>query len=101
MEMKRVNTTSPNTPLPASAPLTQKPKPEPNAPQFMQALAEAVETVTTRTLPSEPGTLSRRVEPRSHPDLVSLNPVQTRYVPASAALEKVGSSRILPSVAGE
>jgi len=100
MEMNRLNTTSPKTPLQASAPLTQKPKPEPNAPQFMQALAEAVETVTSKTLPSEPGTLSRLVKPRSHLDLVSLNPVQTRYVPASAALEKVGNSRLVPFVAG-
>lgn len=29
-----------------------------------------------------------------------LNPVQTYYVPASAALEKVGSFRLLPFVAG-
>lgn len=100
MEMNRLHTTSPKTPLPASAPLTQKPKPEPNAPKFMQALAEAVETVTTKTLPSESGKLSRLVKPRSHLDLVSLNPVQTRYVPASAALEKVGSSRLVPFVAG-
>lgn len=100
MEMNRLNTTSPKTPLPASAPLTQKPKPEPNAPKFMQALAEAVETVTSKTLPSESGTLSRLVKPRSHLDLVSLNPVQTSYVPASAALEKVGSSRLVPFVAG-
>jgi hypothetical protein len=101
MEMNRINATSPKTPPPASAPLTQKPKPEPNAPKFMQALAEAVDTVTSKTLPSEPGALSRLVKPRSHLDLISLNPVQTRYVPASAALEKVGSSRILPFVAGE
>jgi hypothetical protein len=66
----------------------------------MQALAEAVETVTSKTLPSESGTLSRLVKPRSHLDLVSLTPVQTSYVPASAALEKVGSSRLVPFVAG-
>jgi hypothetical protein len=72
----------------------------PNAPQFMQALAEAVETATSKTLQSEPGAMSRLVKPRSHLDLVSLIPVQTGYVPASAALEKVGSSRLVPFVAG-
>ena len=100
METNRINATSAKLPLPASALLTRTPKPEPNAPQFMQALAEAVETATSKTLPSEPGALSRLVKPRSHLDPVSLNPVQTGYVPASAALEKVGSSRLVPFVAG-
>ncbi|MGH8419060.1 MAG: hypothetical protein ACRER8_17520 [Pseudomonas sp.] len=77
----------------------QKPKSEPNAPQFMQALAEAVETATSKTLRAEPANLARQVKPRCHLNLVSFNPVQTHYTPEAAALERVSKSRIVPFTA--
>ncbi|MFY1665049.1 hypothetical protein [Pseudomonas sp. Pseu.R1] len=92
MEMNRVDASNP----PQSVLLKPKPKPEPNAPKFMQALAEAVETATSKTLKAEPANLARQVKPRCHLDLISLNLVQTSYVPEAAALERVGRSRILP-----
>jgi len=96
MESNRVNPSN----LPTSTLLKQKPKPEPNAPKFMQALADAVENVSSRTIQPEPASLSRQVKPRSHLELVSLNPVQTHYIPQASALEKVGKSRIVPFVTG-
>jgi len=96
METNRVNA----SPQPQSSLLKQKSKPEPNAPKFMQALAEAVETATSKTLKAEPANLARQVKPRCHLDLVSLNPVQTSYIPEAAALESVGSSRILSMTVG-
>lgn len=92
MEMNRINASLTAQPTL----LKPKPQPEPNAPKFMQALAEAVETVTSKTLKAEPAHLARQVKSRSHLDLVSLNPVQTSYVPQAAALERIGASRILP-----
>ncbi|WP_342654488.1 hypothetical protein [Pseudomonas sp. F3-2] len=83
-----------------SAPLKAKPKPEPNAPKFMQALAQAVERVTSKTLIAEPAALTRHIKPRCHLNLVSLNPVQTHYAPEAAALERVGASRVVPFPAG-
>jgi len=100
METNRINAATPNTSLPISTLLPQKPKTEPNAPKFLQALAEAVDAVTSKTVSAEPAVISRHLRPRSHLDLVSLNPVQTRYVPEAAALESVGKSRILPSTVG-
>jgi len=96
MESNRVNPSNP----PTSTLLKQKPKHEPNAPKFMQALADAVEKVSSRTFQPEPASLSRQVKPRSHLELVSLNPVQTSYTPQAAALEKIGQSRIVPFVTG-
>jgi len=96
METNRVNASNP----PVSALLKTKPKPEPNAPKFMQALAEAVETATSQTLKAEPANLARQVKPRCHLNLVSLNPVHTHYTPEAAALERVGKSRILPFTVG-
>lgn len=95
MEMNRVDTSNP----PQFVLLKPKPQPEPNAPKFLQALAEAVETVTSTTLKAEPANLARQIKPRCHLDLVSLNPVQTSYVSEAAALERVGRSRILPLTA--
>lgn len=92
METNRVNASNP----PVSALLKTKPKPEPNAPRFMQTLAEAVDTVTSKALKAEPANLAKQVKPRCHLNLVSLNPVQTHYTPEAAALERVGKSRILP-----
>lgn len=100
MEPIRATASNQNSSLPASSLLPQKPKTDPNAPTFMQALAEAVETVVSKTLPAEPATLARQVKPRSHLDLVSLNPVQTHYIPEAAALEKIGKSRMLPFSVG-
>lgn len=80
--------------------LPQKAKRDPNAPAFMQALADAVKTATSNTSPAEPATLARPLKPRSHLNLVSLNPVQTHYTPEAAALEKIGSSRIVPFTVG-
>jgi hypothetical protein len=96
METNRVNASS----QPVSALLKTKPKPEPNAPKFMQALAEAVETATSKTLKAEPANLARQVKARCHLNLVSLNPVQTHYAPEAAALERAGQSRIVPFVLG-
>ena len=96
MESNRVTASS----SPISTLLTQKPKPEPNAPKFMQALADAVEKISSKTLQSEPASLARQVRPRSHLELVSLNPVQTSYIPQAAAMEKIGQSRIVPFVTG-
>jgi hypothetical protein len=96
METHRINAATSNTSLPTSTLLPQTPKTEPTAPKFMHALTEAIETVTSKTLHSEPASLSRLVKSRSHLDLVSLNPIQTSYVPEAAALERVGKSRILP-----
>jgi hypothetical protein len=96
MESNRINPSN----VSASTLLKPQPKPEPNAPKFLQALADAVENPPPRTLKAEPANLSRLVRPRSHLDLVSLNPVQTSYIPEAAALEKVGKSRIVPFVAG-
>ncbi|WP_296179378.1 hypothetical protein [Pseudomonas sp. UBA1879] len=80
--------------------LPQKPKRDLNAPAFMQALTDAVKTVTSKTSPAEPATLAPPVRPRSHLNLISLNPIQTHYTPEAAALEKVGSSRIVPFTVG-
>jgi hypothetical protein len=96
MESNRINPSN----VPASTLLKPKSKPEPNAPKFLQALADAVENPPSRTLKAEPANLSRLVRPRSHLELVSLNPVQTSYIPEAAVLEKVGKSRIVPFVTG-
>lgn len=100
METNRINAATPNTSRPTSTLLPHKPKIEPNAPEFLQALAEAVDAATSKTVSAEPAIISRHLRPRSHLDLVTLNPVQTTYVPEPAALERIGKSRILPSTAG-
>lgn len=92
MESKRITAAT----QPLSSLLPQKSRPEPNAPKFMQALAQEIETTISKTLAAEPATLARQVRPRSHLDLVSLNPLQTYYVPEASALERVGESRMLP-----
>lgn len=96
MESNRINAS--NQILPSL--LSQKSKTESSAPKFMQALAEAVETVTPKILTAEPSTLVKQVKPRAHLDLTSLNPVQTSYVPEPAALERIGKSRIVPFAVG-
>jgi hypothetical protein len=97
MESNRINATNNAS---ASFLMEKKAKPEPNAPQFMQHLAEAVESTRSKTIQSEPATLARLVKPRSPIELTSRNPVQTSYIPAPASLEKVGQSRIVPFVVG-
>lgn len=100
MEMNRASAVNPKTEAPTSALLSQKTKAEPNAPKFIQALAEAVEAVTSKTIPSESAIPARQTKPRSHLDLVSLNPIQTSFIPQAAALERVGNSRVLPFALG-
>lgn len=80
MESKRITAAT----QPLSSLLPQKSRPEPNAPKFMQALAQEIESTTSKTLAAEPATLARQVKPRSHLDLVSLNPLQTYYVPEAS-----------------
>jgi hypothetical protein len=96
METSRLNPSNHTQP----SLLPQKNKRDPNAPAFMQALADAVKTATSKTLPAEPASLASLVKPRSHLNLVSLNPVQTHYTPEAAALEMIRSSRIVPFTVG-
>jgi hypothetical protein len=96
MESNRITAPNQSNALHASALLAKKPKPEPNAPKFMQALAEAVDTAKSKTTTAEPANLAPLVKPRSPMQLISLNPVQTHYTPEAAALERIGTSRILP-----
>ncbi|MFK3969877.1 hypothetical protein ACI2KS_04025 [Pseudomonas sp. NPDC087358] len=96
MESSRINASNQNDALRSSALLAKRPKSEPNAPKFMQVLAEAVETTTSKTIKAELANLARLVKPRSHMQLTSLNPVQTSYTPEAAALERIGKWRILP-----
>jgi len=100
MESNRINASN-STTLPSSSFLMEKkPKADSHAPKFMQALELAVDNFATKTNKAAPAALTSYVRPRSHLELVSLNSWQTSYVPEAAALEKIGSSRIVPMLVG-
>lgn len=93
---------TPSTPIktitsPGSSLMDRRTKPEPNAPAFMQALAQATQPFVSQTLKAEAANLAR---PRSPLQLISLNPVQTHYEPAPAAFERIGGSRLVPFTVG-
>ena len=97
---------TPSTPVktitsPGSSLMDRRTKPEPNAPAFMQALAQATQPFVSQTLKAEAANLARPSEPRSPLQLISLNPVQTHYEPAPAAFERIGGSRLVPFTVGE
>lgn len=100
MESTPLNTPINTTANSASFLMDRQKKPEPHAPAFMQALAQANQAFVSHTLKAEPANLARPAEPRSHLQLTSLNPVQTHYVPEPAAFERIGESRLVPFTVG-
>ncbi len=100
MDSTPLNTLIKTTVSPASFVMDRQKKPEPHAPAFMQALAQANQAFVSHTLKAESANLARPAEPRSHLQLTSLNPVQTHYVPEPAAFERIGESRLVPFTVG-
>ncbi len=78
--------------------LLRKQKLTPHAPPFIQVLNDATANVESQTYRAEPATLSNRKNQFIRPDLISLNPVQSSYEPEPAALERIGKSRVTPTV---
>lgn len=101
MESTPLTTPLKTTANPASFVMDGQKKPEPHAPAFMQALAQATQPFVSQTLNAESANLARPAEPRSHLQLTSLNPVQTHYVPEPAAFERIGKSRLVPFTVGK
>lgn len=92
METNRIDPSS----QPVPTPLKTETKSNPYAPPFMQTLAQAVETASSKTLNTELANPARQVRARCHVSLVSLNPTQAHYIPEAAALERISKSRVVP-----
>ncbi|MEX6667312.1 hypothetical protein [Pseudomonas sp. W2-17] len=100
MESTPLTTPLKTTANPASFLMDRQKKQEPHAPTFLQALAQATQPFVSQTLNAESANLAKPAEPRSHLQLISLNPVQTHYVPEPAAFERIGESRLVPFTVG-
>ncbi len=100
MESNRINP-SPQTALSKNrASSAQKTAAAPQSLTFTQALAQAAAPAKSKVTQPEFATLAPLVKPRSHLQLISLNPVETTYEPAPAALEKMGKSRLVDFAVG-